>query len=208
MLLAFAQFGFSLDTLLTKAMEVHRLGTNMLSPGKLLADPVTALSMGLGLMFGIAGLPHILMRFFTVTNAQEARKSVFYASGIIAFFFNVIAIMGLSAIVLVGTNPKFFRGWRGRRQADWRRQHGGAAPGQGRWWQPAAGLFVCGGLCDDFGGGGGLWRWPVPRPFRHDLYARVIMKGKASESSEIRVSKIATLGLGVVAVLLGIALKR
>ena len=110
MLLAFAQFGFSLDTLLTKAMEVHRLGTNMLSPGKLLADPVTALSMGLGLMFGIAGLPHILMRFFTVTNAQEARKSVFYASGIIAFFFNVIAIMGLSAIVLVGTNPEFFEG--------------------------------------------------------------------------------------------------
>ena len=207
MLLAFAQFGFSLDTLLTKAMEVHRLGTNMLSPGKLLADPVTALSMGLGLMFGIAGLPHILMRFFTVTNAQEARKSVFYASGIIAFFFNVIAIMGLSAIVLVGTNPEFFEGGVG----------GGKLIGGGNMvalhLAKAAGgnlllgflsavafatiLAVVAGLA--LAGASAI---------SHDLYARVIMKGKASESSEIRVSKIATLGLGVVAVLLGMAFEK
>ena len=207
MLLAFAQFGFSLDTLLTKAMEVHRLGTNMLSPGKLLADPVTALSMGLGLMFGIAGLPHILMRFFTVTNAQEARKSVFYASGIIAFFFNVIAIMGLSAIVLVGTNPEFFEGG----------VVGGKLIGGGNMvalhLAKAAGgnlllgflsavafatiLAVVAGLA--LAGASAI---------SHDLYARVIMKGKASESSEIRVSKIATLGLGVVAVLLGMAFEK
>ena len=207
MLLAFAQFGFSLDTLLTKAMEVHRLGTNMLSPGKLLADPVTALSMGLGLMFGIAGLPHILMRFFTVTNAQEARKSVFYASGIIAFFFNVIAIMGLSAIVLVGTNPEFFEGG----------VVGGKLIGGGNMvalhLAKAAGgnlllgflsavafatiLAVVAGLA--LAGASAI---------SHDLYARVIMKGKASESSEIRVSKIATLGLGVVAVLLGMVFEK
>ncbi len=169
-------------------MEVHRLGTNMLSPGKLLADPVTALSMGLGLMFGIAGLPHILMRFFTVTNAQEARKSVFYASGIIAFFFNVIAIMGLSAIVLVGTNPEFFEGG----------VVGGKLIGGGNMvalhLAKAAGgnlllgflsavafatiLAVVAGLA--LAGASAI---------SHDLYARVIMKGKASESSEIRVSK-------------------
>ena len=207
MLLAFAQFGFSLDTLLTKAMEVHRLGTNMLSPGKLLADPVTALSMGLGLMFGIAGLPHILMRFFTVTNAQEARKSVFYASGIIAFFFNVIAIMGLSAIVLVGTNPEFFEGG----------VVGGKLIGGGNMvalhLAKAAGgnlllgflsavafatiLAVVAGLA--LAGASAI---------SHDLYARVIMKGNVSEEKEIRVSKIATLGLGVVAVLLGVAFEK
>ena len=207
MLLAFAQFGFSLDTLLTKAMEVHRLGTNMLSPGKLLADPVTALSMGLGLMFGIAGLPHILMRFFTVTNAQEARKSVFYASGIIAFFFNVIAIMGLSAIVLVGTNPEFFEGG----------VVGGKLIGGGNMvalhLAKAAGgnlllgflsavafatiLAVVAGLA--LAGASAI---------SHDLYARVIMKGQASEEKEIRVSKIATLCLGVVAVLLGMAFEK
>jgi len=207
MLLAFSQFGFSLDTLLTKTMEVHKLGANMLSPGKLLADPVTALSMGLGLMFGIAGLPHILMRFFTVTNAQEARKSVFYASGIIAFFFNVIAIMGLCAIVLVGTNPDFFEGG----------VVGGKLIGGGNMvalhLAKAAGgnlllgflsavafatiLAVVAGLA--LAGASAI---------SHDLYARVIMKGQASEAKEIRVSKMATLGLGVVAVLLGMAFEK
>ena len=207
MLLAFSQFGFSLDTLLTKTMEVHKLGANMLSPGKLLADPVTALSMGLGLMFGTAGLPHILMRFFTVTNAQEARKSVFYASGIIAFFFNVIAIMGLCAIVLVGTNPDFFEGG----------VVGGKLIGGGNMvalhLAKAAGgnlllgflsavafatiLAVVAGLA--LAGASAI---------SHDLYARVIMKGQASEAKEIRVSKMATLGLGVVAVLLGMAFEK
>ena len=207
MLLAFSQFGFSLDTLLTKTMEVHKLGANMLSPGKLLADPVSALSMGLGLMFGIAGLPHILMRFFTVTNAQEARKSVFYASGIIAFFFNVIAIMGLCAIVLVGTNPDFFEGG----------VVGGKLIGGGNMvalhLAKAAGgnlllgflsavafatiLAVVAGLA--LAGASAI---------SHDLYARVIMKGQASEAKEIRVSKMATLGLGVVAVLLGMAFEK
>ncbi|WP_199445247.1 cation acetate symporter [Paenacidovorax caeni] len=207
MLLAFSQFGFSFQTLTTKAMEVHKLGQNMLSPGKLLADPVTAISMGLGLMFGIAGLPHILMRFFTVTNAQEARKSVFYASGIIAFFFNVIAIMGLCAIVLVGTNPEFFEGG----------QVGGKLVGGGNMvalhLAKAAGgnlllgflsavafatiLAVVAGLA--LAGASAI---------SHDLYARVIMKGQASEEKEIRVSKIATLCLGVVAVLLGMAFEK
>ncbi|MCE1249195.1 MAG: cation acetate symporter [Comamonadaceae bacterium] len=207
MLLAFSQFGFSFDQLTTRAMEVHKLGSNMLSPGKLLADPVTALSMGLGLMFGIAGLPHILMRFFTVTNAQEARKSVFYASGIIAFFFNVIAIMGLCAIVLVGTNPDFFEGG----------QVGGKLIGGGNMvalhLAKAAGgnlllgflsavafatiLAVVAGLA--LAGASAI---------SHDLYARVIMKGQASEAKEIRVSKIATLCLGVVAVLLGMAFEK
>ena len=207
MLLAFSQFGFSFETLTTKAMEVHKLGQNMLAPGKLLADPVTAISMGLGLMFGIAGLPHILMRFFTVTNAQEARKSVFYASGIIAFFFNVIAIMGLCAIVLVGTNPEFFEGG----------QVGGKLVGGGNMvalhLAKAAGgnlllgflsavafatiLAVVAGLA--LAGASAI---------SHDLYARVIMKGQASEEKEIRVSKIATLCLGVVAVLLGMAFEK
>ncbi len=142
-----------------------------------------------------------------MTNAQEARKSVFYASGIIAFFFNVIAIMGLSAIVLVGTNPEFFEGG----------VVGGKLIGGGNMvalhLAKAAGgnlllgflsavafatiLAVVAGLA--LAGASAI---------SHDLYARVIMKGKASESSEIRVSKMATLGLGVVAVLLGMAFEK
>jgi cation/acetate symporter len=64
-------------------MSVHKLGEKLMPPGSLLADPITAISLGLGLMFGTAGLPHILMRFFTVSDAKEARKSVLYASGFV-----------------------------------------------------------------------------------------------------------------------------
>ena len=207
MLLAFSKFGFSFETLTNRAMEVHQLGPKLLVPGSLLADPITAISMGLGLMFGIAGLPHILMRFFTVTNAKEARKSVFYASGIIAFFFNVIAFMGVCAIVLVGTDPQFFEG------GDIKGKLIGGGNMVALHLAKAAGgnlllgflsavafatiLAVVAGLA--LAGASAI---------SHDLYARVIMKGKASESSEIRVSKIATLGLGVVAVLLGMAFEK
>lgn len=110
MLLAFSQFDFSYDRLIIEASAVHKLGNRLVEPGSLLSDPITAISMGLGLMFGTAGLPHILMRFFTVSNAKEARKSVLYASIFIAYFFNVIAIMGVAAIVIVGQNTSFFEG--------------------------------------------------------------------------------------------------
>src|SRR6185369_1748480 len=110
MLLAMSEFGFSFSTLLDKATAAHKLGDKLMYPGSLLKDPVTAISLGLGLMFGTAGLPHILMRFFTVTDAKEARKSVLYASGFVAYFFNVIFLMGLAGILIVGQNPEFFEG--------------------------------------------------------------------------------------------------
>jgi len=104
MLLAMSEFGFSFTTLLEKATSVHKLGDKLMYPGALLKDPVTAISLGLGLMFGTAGLPHILMRFFTVTDAKEARKSVLYASGFVGYFFNVIFIMGLTAIIIASSS--------------------------------------------------------------------------------------------------------
>jgi cation/acetate symporter len=110
MLLAFSQFGFNFETLATKAVENSKKGIALMGPGSLLADPITAVSLSLGLMFGTAGLPHILMRFFTVPNAKEARKSVFIATLCVGFFFTVVAIMGLAAITIVGTNPEYFEG--------------------------------------------------------------------------------------------------
>ena len=79
--------GFSFNNLFTEAMAVHPKGSAIMSPGGLVKDPISALSLGLGLMFGTAGLPHILMRFFTVSDAKEARKSVFYATGFMGYFF-------------------------------------------------------------------------------------------------------------------------
>jgi cation/acetate symporter len=146
LILAYSQFGFSLTTLLEKAEAVHKLGPKLMAPGSLLADPITAISLGLGLMFGTAGLPHILMRFFTVGNAKEARKSVLYASGFVGFFFNVIFLMGLCASHHRRPEPRVLRRGCGRRQDHRRRQHGRHAPGQGRRRQHAA----------RFPGGGGL----------------------------------------------------
>ncbi len=88
-------------------------------PGKLVAKPLDAISLGLALMFGTAGLPHILMRFYTVPDARAARTSVFYATGLIGFFYLMTFILGFGAMVLVGPDddPRRRHG----------RQHGGAA---------------------------------------------------------------------------------
>ena len=207
MILAFSQFGFSFQTLLEKATAVHPLGTKLMSPGSLLAEPVTAISLGLGLMFGTAGLPHILMRFFTVTDAKEARKSVLYASGFVAYFFNVIFLMGLCGIIIVGQNPEFFEGG----------VVGGKLIGGGNMVAMHLSKAVGGDMLLGFLAAvafatilavvSGL-ALAGASAISHDLYARVIMRGQASETKEIRVSKIATICLGFVAIVLGILFEK
>ncbi|WP_415036074.1 cation acetate symporter [Azonexus sp.] len=207
MLLAMNQFGFSYENLVNQAMSVHKLGERMMHPGSLLADPVTAISLGLGLMFGTAGLPHILMRFFTVTDAKEARKSVLYASGFVAYFFNVIFFMGLAGILIVGQNPDFFEGG----------TIGGKLIGGGNMVAMHLAKAVGGNMLLGFLAAvafatilavvSGL-ALAGASAISHDIYARVIMKGTASEASEIRVSKIATIILGVVAIILGIMFEK
>ena len=207
MLLAMSQFGFSYTTVVEKAVAAHKSGWSMMSPGKLIPDPVTAVSLALGLMFGTAGLPHILMRFFTVTNAKEARKSVLYASGFIAYFFNVIFLMGLCAILIVGQNPEFFEGG----------QVGGKLVGGGNMVAMHLAKAVGGNLLLGFLAAvafatilavvAGL-ALAGASSISHDLYARVIMKGQAKEEDEMRVSRFATLALGVIAVVLGIAFEK
>jgi cation/acetate symporter len=177
------------------------------APGSLLADPVTAISLGLGLMFGTAGLPHILMRFFTVTNAKEARKSVLYASGFVAYFFNVIFLMGLCAIIIVGQNPEFFEGG----------TVGGKIIGGGNMVAMHLAKAVGGNMLLGFLSAvafatilavvSGL-ALAGASAISHDIYARVIKKGNGNRSQEIRVSRFATIGLGMVAMLLGILPSR
>ena len=207
MILAFSQFDFSFQNLLEKATAVHKLKDRLMYPGSLLADPVTAISLGLGLMFGTAGLPHILMRFFTVTDAKEARKSVLYASGFVAYFFNVIFIMGLCGILIVGQNPEFFEGG----------TVGGKLIGGGNMVAMHLANAVGGNMLLGFLAAvafatilavvSGL-ALAGASAISHDLYARVIMKGQASEAKEIRVSRIATICLGFVAIVLGILFEK
>ena len=207
MVLAFSQFGFSYSEMITRVTAVHKLGDKLMYPGSLLADPVTAISLGLGLMFGTAGLPHILMRFFTVTDAKEARKSVLYASGFVAYFFNVIFIMGLASIVIVGQNPEFFEG--GDLQ--------GKLIGGGNMVAMHLSKAVGGNMLLGFLAAvafatilavvSGL-ALAGASAISHDLYARVIKKGQVSETDEIRVSKYATVVLGLLAIVLGIAFEK
>jgi cation/acetate symporter len=102
-------FGFSPEALFAKAVEVHGPSKDaqpLMSPGALIKDPVSAISVGMALMFGTAGLPHILMRFFTVPNAKEARKSVAWATTWIGYFYILTFIIGFGAITnLIPTRP-------------------------------------------------------------------------------------------------------
>ncbi|HCR1750894.1 TPA: cation acetate symporter [Pseudomonas aeruginosa] len=205
--LAMREFDFSYDRLVSQAMDSHALGERLLAPGGLLADPLTALSLSLGLVFGTAGLPHILMRFFTVGDAREARKSVLYATGFIGYFFNVIFLLGLASIVIVSQQPRFFEGG----------EAGGKLLGGGNMVVMHLAQAVGGNLLLGFLSAvtfatilavvSGL-ALAGASAIAHDLYARVIMKGAASEAQELRVTKRATLGLGLVAIALGIVFEN
>ncbi|UXY55710.1 cation acetate symporter [Pseudomonas tohonis] len=193
-------FGFSTEAMFAAATSVHAKGTAIMAPGGLLSNPVDAISLGLGMMFGTAGLPHILMRFFTVSDAKEARKSVFYATGFIGYFYLLLIVVGFGSIVMVGTNPEF-------------RDAAGAIIGGGNMVAVHLSHAVGGSLFLGFISAvafatilavvAGL-ALSSASAVSHDLYACVVRKGQASEREEMRVSRLATLGIGVLAVILGI----
>jgi len=207
MLLAFSQFGFNFETLTSQAVANSKKGMALMGPGSLLADPITAVSLSLGLMFGTAGLPHILMRFFTVPNAKEARKSVFVATLCVGFFFTVVALMGLAAITIVGTNPQYFEGG----DLAGKLLGGNNMPAM-HLAQAVGGNMMLGFLsavafATILAVVAGL-ALAGASAISHDLYANVIRQGQATEAEEVRVSKSSSLILGVLAVLLGIAFEK
>ncbi len=201
--LAFARFGFSFDALFAQAVAVHPAGVGIMAPGSLMGDPVSAVSLSLALLFGTAGLPHIMMRFFTVPNVQEARKSVFYATGFIGFFFLVVVLLGVLAIAIVAREPRFFvggivggelLGGSNMPVMHLAKSVGGdvflgflAAVAFATILAVVSGLALAGASA-----------------IAHDLYARAWRKNTASSAEEMRVSKIASVGIGGVAILLGL----
>jgi len=195
-ILALAQFGFSPTALF--ASVAQKYGEGMLKPGGLVANPWDALSLGLALMFGTAGLPHILMRFYTVPDAKEARKSVFYATGFIGYFYILTFIIGFGAAAIVGKEiiAKIDKG--GNMAAPLLAEAVGGTPFLGFIAAVAFAtiLAVVAGLT--LAGASTL---------SHDLYVNVVRGGKSSEEEEVRVARIATLVLGVLAIILGILFK-
>ena len=201
-------FGFSPEALFAKAVEVHGKHEAIMSPGALIKDPISAISIGMALMFGTAGLPHILMRFFTVPNAKEARKSVAWATTWIGYFYILTFIIGFGAIVYLIQDPaayyvdgdlaKGLKGGGNMAAIHLSNAVGGdlflgfiSAVAFATILAVVAGLTLAGASA-----------------VSHDLYATVIKEGKADSAAEMRVSKITTLVLAVVAILLGIAFEK
>ena len=201
------QFGFSPEALFTKAVEVHSKKDAIMGPGALIKDPISAISVGMALMFGTAGLPHILMRFFTVPNAKEARKSVAWATTWIGYFYILTFIIGFGAITNLIQNPgdfyvggelaKGLKGGGNMAAVHLSKAVGGdlflgfiSAVAFATILAVVAGLTLSGASA-----------------VSHDLYASVFNKGCSSEQ-ELRVSKIATICLGALAIFLGIAFEK
>ena len=201
-------FGFSPEALFAKAVEVHAKHDAIMSPGALIKDPISAISIGMALMFGTAGLPHILMRFFTVPNAKEARKSVAWATTWIGYFYILTFIIGFGAIVYLIQDPaayyvdgdlaKGLKGGGNMAAIHLSNAVGGdlflgfiSAVAFATILAVVAGLTLAGASA-----------------VSHDLYATVIKKGQADQAAEMRVSKITTLGLAVLAIFLGIAFEK
>ena len=179
-------------------------GLSIMGPGNFVKDPISAISFGMALMFGTAGLPHILMRFFTVPDAKEARKSVFWATTWIGYFYILTFIIGFGAITFVLTNPEFL-------------DAKGALLGGGN----MAAIHLANAV------GGNIFLGFISAvafatilavvagltlsgasAVSHDLYATVFKEGKADSAAELRVSRMTTIALGIVAVVLGIAFEK
>lgn len=192
--------GFSFETLFQSAIDKHAKGDAIMYVGGLVKDPISAISLGIALMFGTAGLPHILMRFFTVPDAKEARKSVFYATGFIGYFYILTFIIGMGAVAFVLGNPAYFNadgsmiGGKNMPAVHLAHALGGdfflgfiSAVAFATILAVVAGLTLAGASA-----------------ISHDIYANVINRN-ASEEKEVMVSRVATIVLGIAAILLGIA---
>jgi cation/acetate symporter len=189
---------FSLNPLALFAAAADQFGGRVLAPGQLVADPLDAVSLGLALMLGTAGLPHILMRFYTVPDAKTARTSVSYATGFIGFFYLLTFILGFGAMVIVGPEAIKAVDKGGNMAAPLLAE---AVGGEGFLGFIAAVAFatilaVVAGLT--LSGAAAL---------SHDLWVNVVRGGHAPEHEQFVVARIATVLGGVASIALGIVFK-
>ncbi len=201
------QFSFSPEAMFAAAVNTHPAGVSIMGPGKLVSDPVSAISLGIALMFGTAGLPHILMRFFTVKDAKAARKSVLYATGFIGYFYILTFIIGFGAITFLMNDSSFFQV-----AADGTYDKVGGLLGGTN----MAAIHLANAI------GGSLFLGFISAvafatilavvagltlagatAISHDLYASVFAKGRSTEAREVALSKASAVVIGLVAVVLG-----
>lgn len=199
-----SHFNFNPDALFSAAIEKHAKSDAIMAPGGLVSDPVSAISLGLALMFGTAGLPHILMRFFTVPDAKQANISTLYATGFIGYFYILTSVIGFGAVAFLLQNPDFL-------------DANGKLVGGDNMAAVHLSSFLGGNVMLGFISAvafatilavvSGL-TLSGASAISHDLYANVFSDGKHDEKKEMKISRYATIGLGVAAIFLGIVFEK
>jgi cation/acetate symporter len=201
--LALAHFGFSLNAMFEAAVQASPKKLAIMGPGLQYKNPISIISLGIALMFGTAGLPHILMRFFTVRDAKEARKSVLWATSLVGYFYILTFIIGFAGISMVGQNPEYLLKGAVRGGSNMVAIHlanavgGNALEGFLSAVAFATILAVVSGLT-----------LAGATAVSHDIYANVIMRGRTTEGREVVVSRFASIGLGILAIVLGLVFEK
>jgi cation/acetate symporter len=189
---------FSLNPLALFSEASRQYGTAVLAPGRLVSDPLDAISLGIALMFGTAGLPHILMRFYTVPDARTARVSVSVATAVIGAFYLLTFILGFGAMVLVGQDAIRAVDAGGNMAAPLLAEVVGgqaflgfiAAVAFATILAVVAGLTLAGAAA-----------------LSHDIWVSVIRGGHATEREQFVLARLATVLLAIASIVLGIVFK-
>lgn len=203
--LLLSRFGFDFSTLMVAAADKHPAGLDIGAPGGWLkSNPLNVWTVGLTMVFGIMGLPHVLMRFLTVKNASSARASVGYATLLMSVFYIFVLIIGFGSIAILWENPNYYSqsgeliGGSNMVALHAAKDLGGdyllgfmSAVAFATILAVVAGLTLSGAAA-----------------ISHDLYAGVIKRGQANPDMELRLSRIVTLVFGVIATVLGIAFQN
>jgi cation/acetate symporter len=188
----------------SRASDIHPMGDGILAPGGLYTDPVSVVSLALAFIGGTAGLPHILMRFFTVPDARQARNSIGYAVVFIGYFMGLTVIIGFAAIVLLAGETQYvdesgrIAGGANMIAVHLARHAGGEA---------FFGFISAVAFATILAVVSGILL-SASASVAHDLYARVIRRGDISDRQEIRVSRIATVVIGAIAIALSILFRN
>lgn len=197
LLLALAEFDFDLTTLFERSTELHASRSDVVLPGGIFKDPISIISLALAFICGTAGLPHVLMRFFTVADAKQARRSIGYAVFFIGFFQIAVILIGFAAIaLLIGTDlvgPQGQISGGGNMTALLLASHVGG--------EILVGLTAAVAFATILAVVAGVLL-SASAAVAHDLYAMVIRRGEVSDEHEVRVSRIVTLVIGGLAIAL------
>lgn len=195
--LVLSKFNFSIVEMFNQVSE--RYGQDFLEPGKLYKNPLDNISLGLALLAGTAGLPHILIRFYTVPTAREARKSVVWAMFIIGAFYIMTTFLGFGSAMLVGQEKIILADKSGNMSAPLLAEVLG-----GTYFLAfisavafATILAVVAGLVISAAGA-----------FAHDFYANVLRHGKATEDEQMKIAKWASVGVGIISIILALLCKN